>query len=157
MTTRIIDLEGSSSACIDHGRTRSLAPEGYALVAKPGVSSRCVMLHRLVYCKHNNMPLEAIRGKVIRHSCDNPRCINPLHLLIGTRADNNRDRAERGRSAKSVPSRQKLTDVQCQEIRLRYDPTRVGTSAPNGVLQLARDYGVDTKVIYKVLRGTYPK
>lgn len=27
----------------------------------------------------------------------------------------------------------------------------------NGVLQLARDYGVDTKVIYKVLRGTYPK
>lgn len=32
--------------CIDHGRVRSLSPEGYALVAKPGVRSRCVALHR---------------------------------------------------------------------------------------------------------------
>lgn len=33
----------------------------------------------------------------------------------------------------------------------------VGIRAPNGVSRLAQDYGVDTNVIYKVLRGAYPK
>lgn len=127
------------------------------MVAKPGHPSRSTGLHRLVFCEAHGLSLEDIADRVVRHTCDNPRCINPLHLLIGTRADNNRDRAERGRSAKVVPSRQRLTGAQCLEIQARYDPTRIGNRAPNGVVQLARDYGVDTNVIYKVIRGTYPR
>lgn len=143
--------------CIDHGRTRSLRPEGYALVGWPGRASRSTTLHRLTYCREHGLQLEAITGQVVRHACDNPRCVNPAHLLLGSRADNNRDRAERGRSAKVVPSRQRLTQEQCRAIRSRYDPARSGTKAPNGVVALARDYSVDTNVIYKVLRGTYPR
>ena len=143
--------------CIDHGRTRSLRPEGYALVGWPGRASRCVGLHRLVYCVAHAVELDAIAGQVVRHTCDNPRCINPRHLLVGSRTDNNRDRAERKRSAQTVPSRQRLTPEQCCSIRARYDPTRIRSKAPNGVVALARDYGVDTNVIYRVLRGTYPK
>lgn len=149
--------EGAGMSCIDHGRTRSLHPEGYALVGWPGRAATSTGLHRLIYAQHNSTSLEAMVGKVVRHTCENPRCINPEHLLLGTRADNNRDRAERGRSAKSVPSRQRLSTADCAAIRARYDPARIGIRAPNGVSQLARDYGVDTNVIYKVLRGTYPK
>lgn len=138
--------------CIDHNMSRSLRPEGYGLVTDPRKKSRCVSLHRLVYCEANGLTLDDIAGKVIRHSCDNPRCINPSHLLIGTRADNNRDRAMRGRSAKVVPSRQALTRVQCEEIKARYNPNRC---AVNGVCKLAKDYGEDTNVIYRVVRGTY--
>lgn len=38
------------------------------------------------------------RGKLIRHSCDNPPCCNPKHLLCGTSKDNYRDAEERGRN-----------------------------------------------------------
>lgn len=138
--------------CLDHGKERSLTPEGYALVSKPGVRSRCVRLHRLVYCKAHGLALADISGKAVRHTCDNPRCINPEHLLLGTWADNNRDRAERGRSAKKVPTRHKLTKQQALVIQSRYTPHRCRV---NGVSALAREFCVDTNVIYRVVKGVH--
>ncbi len=38
----------------------------------------------------------------VRHSCDNPRCVNPQHLKIGTAQDNMQDREDRGRHAHDV-------------------------------------------------------
>lgn len=136
--------------CIDHGRNKSLSPEGYALVAKPGVRSRCVRLHRLVMADKLGVTLAELTGVVVRHTCDNPRCINPNHLIPGTKADNNRDRAERGRSAKFVPSKWRLTPEDCIAIQSQHQPRVCG------VTHLAKMYGVDSNVIYKVLRGEYP-
>ena len=36
-------------------------------------------------------------GQIVRHTCDQPLCCNPAHLQLGSVADNNRDRDERGR------------------------------------------------------------
>ena len=52
--------------------------------------------HRLawVFCGRGPIP----DGLVVMHSCDNPPCCNPAHLSLGTVADNNRDRHDKGRS-----------------------------------------------------------
>ena len=68
--------------------TRALNTDGY-----PAMFNN-VKVHRLVYQLVND---EDITGLVVRHTCDNPKCINPDHLLKGTPTDNMRDRDERDR------------------------------------------------------------
>lgn len=58
------------------------------------VASRPVRTHRVAWeLAHGAIP----PGLVVRHSCDNPPCVNIDHLLLGTVAQNNADMVERGR------------------------------------------------------------
>ena len=50
---------------------------------------RQVAVYRLIYCVLNRRV--ASFDDVIRHRCNNPRCMNPDHLEIGSRADNRDD------------------------------------------------------------------
>ena len=72
--------------------TRYCNKGGYGQIQ---INGRSWMAHRAAYeVAHGPIPA----GKIVRHSCDNPPCVNPEHLLVGTTADNNRDKAERGRA-----------------------------------------------------------
>ena len=52
-----------------------------------------ILTHRLAYIvEYGEIP----KGLLVRHKCDNRKCCNPNHLELGTIADNNRDRKERG-------------------------------------------------------------
>ena len=64
---------------------------GYGQMNRHG---RSVLAHRFSFELANGLIPE---GLLVRHSCDNPSCVNPEHLLIGTQKDNIRDCIERSR------------------------------------------------------------
>jgi hypothetical protein len=77
------------------------------------------------------------RGMLIRHTCDNPPCVNPDHLLLGTHRDNMRDMVERERNQRGERHAfAVLTDAQVAEIR---------TAVASGRLQkdVAEEYGIN--------------
>lgn len=81
--------EGECIRCTSH----ALDNGGYPKIKRPGLGikriCRAILLRR-----HGPLPPEI----VTRHTCDNRWCINPAHLLTGTRSDNNKDRTERGKT-----------------------------------------------------------
>ncbi len=100
--------------------------------------------HRVVYCLANNIDLQAISGLVVRHKCDNPSCVNPGHLELGTQQDNVNDRESRGRGADHVGAahpRTKFTDDDIKYIR--------ATNLNNKLL--AEKYGVSVSTIVKII------
>lgn len=77
----------------------------------------------------------------ICHSCDNPKCINPKHLFLGSYSDNVRDMIRKGR-AKWNPMR-KLTDEQIADIR----------SSDASQRELAERFGISQGMVSMVRSG----
>jgi hypothetical protein len=70
-------------------------PEGYGRFC---VSGRpLIPAHRFAYSLATGTPLDAMIGLEVLHSCDNPPCVNPAHLSLGTRQDNMQDASRKGR------------------------------------------------------------
>lgn len=90
--------------------------DGYGMVryeGKPGV-----LAHRAAYCLANGVTLDSIKGQEVRHKCDNPGCVEPTHLELGTHAENMTDMVARGRSAKGErAARFYLTHEQVASLR----------------------------------------
>lgn len=74
--------------------------------------------HRISWEIHNGPIPE---GRNVLHHCDNPPCVNPNHLYIGSPADNARDRSGRGRGRENrqrgnANPNAKLTEAQVRQI-----------------------------------------
>lgn len=91
---------------------------GEANSAGYGIFSR-KRAHRVAYERVNGPIPPQINGSraVIRHRCDNPLCVNPDHLEIGTQADNMADMAKRNRARSGQAHHNaRITAEQAMEI-----------------------------------------
>lgn len=95
-------------------------------------------LTRLIYEIFDRQPAGEY---MVCHSCDNPSCINPDHLFLGTGEDNAQDSSMKGRKAV------KLSLEAVKEIRESMSPAKI----------LAEKYKVSRQSIYDVRHGTYYK
>ena len=98
----------TDSGCLEWIRAKT--SDGYPRAVINGNNN--AKIHRIVYelC-FGEIP----SGAVVMHKCDNPICINPEHLSIGSHAENIRDRDLKQRHGAS-----KLTHTQVKSIRWLY-------------------------------------
>ena len=101
--------------------------------------------HRWAWVEYNgSIP----NGLWVLHSCDNPRCVNPSHLFLGTPLDNAKDRDDKGRNnaPKGIAhGMSKLSEKQVIEIRTRAETKEELQRT------IAKDYGVGQYVVSQIL------
>jgi hypothetical protein len=114
---------------------------GYLQIAPP--SGKKILAHRLSYEIHNN----SIPGKVTRHTCDNPPCVNPAHLISGTQNDNMADCASKDRTCFGERNGQsKLTNEIVKEMRTQH-------AKGDSISALGRKYNVNRMTARSAIRG----
>ena len=124
--------------------TAAVNEHGYGVMRPEGRrSGPTIKAHRVAVMLNGRNP----EGLCVLHRCDNPPCVNPAHLFLGTKADNAADRDAKGRGNRgSVNGHARLTETQVADIRAR---------AAAGVLQrvLAAEYGVSRPTISRIVTG----
>jgi hypothetical protein len=113
---------------------------------------------------HNGRPIPAARrswllhhgpigdGLCVCHTCDNPMCVNPDHLFLGTRRDNTQDMIRKGRQRApgDTPRGEAHPRAKLNEDLVRKIRALAGRSAP----QIAEDLGISVHNVRNVLRRT---
>ena len=85
-------------------------------------------------------------GLFVLHKCDNPLCVNPNHLFLGTNQDNMTDKVKKGRQSHGESSKlSKLSSVQIDDIRKRYRRGKISQQS------LADEMGVSQSLISLIL------
>lgn len=118
---------------------------GYGSIQECGKDGRYLQAHRLSYQMHVG-PIPD--GFFVMHKCDNPSCVNPDHLQIGTPRDNTQDMIAKGRKNVVAPVGEKNGKSKLTEDLARYIKSSSSTNA-----QLARELNLSPNCIRGVRTG----
>jgi hypothetical protein len=84
--------------CVEVTESRTARGYGHGTIGVGGGKYYSLYSHRVAFEQAWGITLRP--EQVVRHSCDNVACINPLHLMVGTQKHNIDDMVLRGRHAK---------------------------------------------------------
>lgn len=117
--------------------------DGYGIYV-PGPERGNARAHRYAFERTiGPIPLDTL---CVLHRCDNPSCVNPKHLFLGTRGTNVRDCTRKGRRARGEKNpAAKLQQKQVEMIRSLW----VGMEVQQRYL--ARLYGVTSRVVFDIV------
>lgn len=101
-------------------------------------------------CTASRVAYELFVGAVpahldVCHRCDNPRCVRPDHLFLGTHRDNMQDMLRKGRGH-GLTTRRKLDETGVREIRRRH-------AAGERAVDIATHFRVSRQTVYRIARG----
>lgn len=112
--------------------------DGYGTFKADNLGQMFARAHRWSWSFHNNETIP--KGTHICHKCDNPSCVNPEHLWIGSPLENQRDRWSKGRNGnRSGEDSQNAKITQDQALAILADPR------PHS--RIAADYGISASTI----------
>lgn len=127
--------------------------KGYGVFGRGDGSKKLFRANRYSYELHAG-PIPA--GFFVCHRCDNPACVNPSHLFVGTAQDNANDKVNKGRTTKgragiwvAAPGKihpaAKITEEQVMEIRKKRESGFL-------LLPLAEEYGITKSQVSHICR-----
>lgn len=117
--------------------------DGYGVFRGEAAGVMHAKAHRWSWAHHNGRQIPD--GMLICHSCDTPSCVNPAHLSLGTGAENQKQRWQRGRGFVHFgrrPPAAKLSDDEVREIR----------AATGRQADIGRRYGVSQTAVSDIKR-----
>lgn len=122
--------------------TGALHQFGYGMINKSGTKESDVTTAHAFSYEIENGPIPD--GQFALHRCDNPPCIRPKHLFLGSHKDNMDDMVAKERQVRGEESPgAKLTEDQIRKIRIDRRSNR----------DIAEDYGVSHQLVGEIRRG----
>jgi hypothetical protein len=135
--------------------TAHCLPQGYGQFAL--TCNKPVKAHRFAYeVTYGAIPA----GLMVCHRCDNPSCVRPKHLFLGTAKDNTHDsirksRAYVGQSGPSAHKHRYPKGERCRQAKLTEDNVRhiIASATTKTRTELAKSLGVSIALVCAILKG----
>lgn len=128
------------------GSSKGRDGRGLIQYTPQGGKRTSITVNRAICALRGELPFHGAK-RTGRHTCDNPPCCNPAHVIPGTAKDNARDAVERGRRAKKYVVHTRLRTLTDDTVRA------IRASVGRPLAEVAGDFGIALSTVSKIRRG----